>query len=583
MYGQQEINICYGDALVNQHAAFPGIQDGSFDILVANPPYSVRGFLETLPEQERQAYQLTGSINELETANSIEAFFIERAKQLLRTGGVAAIVLPSSILSNGNSVYVRAREILIQYFDIVAIAEFGSGTFGKTGTNTVTLFLRRKPTTPDTAQHYRERVAEWFRGDAADATAACIYQDEHLLARYCAHIQVPLDAYKTLLQSQPDGPWATHLESVYLEKFNASTEVATLYKAKWFKALPSEKQAFEIDKRYLAFVQAIERDKLYYFVMACDQKNPVLIIRSPTETKEQKKFLGYEWSSAKGDEGIKIIKDDKGRHNTPLYDEINRNNFKKLNSLICANFNGDFSSIPDELKSFAKSIALVDIFDFFDFEFDKKISIVSKNAITLFSKYPMKRIDAVAKIVNGGTPDTKKSIFWEGGDICWATLVDTKEKYLTDTQRKITKFGLKHTNLLPIGAVIFSSRATIGQVAIAKVQTSTNQGFKSFVCDEDVIYNEYLYYLLQYLRPVFENLIPSGSKYKELNSGLIQSFKIPVPLSIAEQKAIARECAKIDESASEILKSGFSIADLPEEISRRKKNIFESFISIGII
>ncbi len=69
----------------------PGIQDGNFDILVANPPYSVRGFLETLPEQERQAYQLTGSINELETANSIEAFFIERAKQLLKTGGVAAI------------------------------------------------------------------------------------------------------------------------------------------------------------------------------------------------------------------------------------------------------------------------------------------------------------------------------------------------------------------------------------------------------------------------------------------------------------------------------------------------------------
>ncbi len=59
---------------------------------------------------------------------------------------MAAIILPSSILSNGGSTYIRAREILLQYFDIIAIAEFGSGTFGKTGTNTVTLFLRRKPT-----------------------------------------------------------------------------------------------------------------------------------------------------------------------------------------------------------------------------------------------------------------------------------------------------------------------------------------------------------------------------------------------------------------------------------------------------
>ena len=48
MYGQQYINICYGDALVNRHAAFPEIKDNSFDLLVANPPYSVRGFLETL-------------------------------------------------------------------------------------------------------------------------------------------------------------------------------------------------------------------------------------------------------------------------------------------------------------------------------------------------------------------------------------------------------------------------------------------------------------------------------------------------------------------------------------------------------
>ena len=66
---------------------------------------------------------------------------------------MAAIILPSSILSNGGSAYIRAREILIQYFDIVAIAEFGSGTFGKTGTNTVTLFLRRKKFAPDTAAH----------------------------------------------------------------------------------------------------------------------------------------------------------------------------------------------------------------------------------------------------------------------------------------------------------------------------------------------------------------------------------------------------------------------------------------------
>ncbi len=59
MYGQQDINICYGDALVHEHTAFQQIQNNSFDLLVANPPYSVRGFLETLPEKERYKYTLT--------------------------------------------------------------------------------------------------------------------------------------------------------------------------------------------------------------------------------------------------------------------------------------------------------------------------------------------------------------------------------------------------------------------------------------------------------------------------------------------------------------------------------------------
>jgi type I restriction enzyme M protein len=64
MYGHQDINICHGDALVNQYEAFPGIVDGTFDLLVANPPYSVRGFLETLSEEERKAYTLTKEVND---------------------------------------------------------------------------------------------------------------------------------------------------------------------------------------------------------------------------------------------------------------------------------------------------------------------------------------------------------------------------------------------------------------------------------------------------------------------------------------------------------------------------------------
>ncbi|MFP3835775.1 Eco57I restriction-modification methylase domain-containing protein, partial [Chryseobacterium sp. SIMBA_028] len=90
-----------------------------FSILVANPPYSVKGFLETLPELDRKRYQLIEMVGDKSYSNnnSIEAFFIERSKQLLKPDGVAGIIVPSSILTKGKAkstskttnVYVATR------------------------------------------------------------------------------------------------------------------------------------------------------------------------------------------------------------------------------------------------------------------------------------------------------------------------------------------------------------------------------------------------------------------------------------------------------------------------------------------
>lgn len=401
MYGQQGIQICYGDGLINRHEAFDDIRDGHFDLLVANPPYSVRGFLETLPEEERKAYTLTETINDAETANSIETFFVERAKQLLKSGGVAAIILPSSILSNGGSTYIRAREILLQYFDIIAIAEFGSGTFGKTGTNTVTLFLRRKPTQPDTAEHYRERMEEWFSTDDNQS----VYKDAHLIEQYCTHVGVPLADYQSLLRGEAEGTWKQqeHFQP-YHDKFDKSTELVNLRKQKKFKALPKAEQTAEIAKRYLAYVQGIERDKLYHFCLASDQSNPVLIIRSPSGTKEIKQFLGYEWSSAKGDEGIKLIEDASGKHLTTLYDgpdhanpiRFTRCNSAKLNSHITANFEGVLGTIPTELSEVANPARLVDVLDFSKVVFEKQFSLVTRSSIATITKWQQVPLHQIA-------------------------------------------------------------------------------------------------------------------------------------------------------------------------------------------
>ncbi|MDO4311115.1 MAG: N-6 DNA methylase [Prevotella sp.] len=107
MYGHDETNIIYADAL-QPHSA---LQPNSYDVLIANPPYAVTGFLETLGDSDRAQYTLfNNSINTAKN-NAIETFFMERSAQLMRVGGVAGIVLPVSVLNKGG-IYARAREII---------------------------------------------------------------------------------------------------------------------------------------------------------------------------------------------------------------------------------------------------------------------------------------------------------------------------------------------------------------------------------------------------------------------------------------------------------------------------------------
>lgn len=579
MHGQRDIAICYGDALIKAHPSHPQIADDNFDILVANPPYSVKGFLETLPEAERTAYALTDTATALDTNNSIECFFIERAKQLLKAGGIAAIILPASILSNGNGTYLKTREILIQYFDIVAIAEFGSGTFGKTGTNTVTLFLRRKATAPDTAEHYRERVAEWFAGGLVTDSEQPIYQDEHLIDRYCAHVGVTAADYKTLLQGDAHGPWCTadHFDA-YTAAFNDSTEIKNLTKQKKFNALPQAEQDAEIDRRYLAFVHAIERDKLLHFVLASDQPNPVLIVKSPSDTKAQKQFLGYDWSSAKGDEGIKLIKDAQGRHQTVLYDENDRDNTEKLNALISANFDGRPQHLPENLKPYASTARLVDMLDFSRVTFEKQIGLSPNRTTEDFSWSPTTRLaklDQVAQRVSSLIDPQNNQ-----GTVLYVGL----ENIESNTGKLI---GNLETDYSEIKSTKTSFSA--GDVLYGKLRPNLNKvhlAQKSGICSTDILVlrfqsADHAYFYTNYMLSKHFNAevlrTVSGQQLPRTSWESLRNLKLPIPAPETQQQ-IANECQAVD---NQVTAAKTAIATAQATVDGKIGQIYASTVKLS--
>lgn len=158
------------------------------------------------------------------------------------------------------------------------------------------------------------------------------------------------------------------------------------------------------------------------------------------------------------------------------------------------------------------------------------------------------RLGDVATVVTGGTPSTQVERYW-GGGIPWCTPTDitsTRARYLRATERTLTEAGLRASSatLLPAGALLLCTRATIGELKIADVPIATNQGFKSLVCVPG-INSEFLYYkLLTMKRALVER--GSGSTFLEVGKKDVEALEIDIPEE-DEQTAVARVLADMDD------------------------------------
>lgn len=350
-----------------------------FDVIISNPPYSVSAFKGQMnDDKSKKAFDLYDRLTD--QSSEIECLFIERTKQLLKDGGVAGIILPSSILSN-TGIYTQTREIILKYFDVLAIAEMGSNTFMATGTNTVTLFLKRRNNAD--AFNVEEAVKKLFT-NLQDVTINGI---ENPLQKYITHVweNISIDDYKTLLQKSPNKNIKTH--EIYVEynkKVKAKNE-----QEKWTKIL------------------ALEQDKLLYFILALPQK--VVLVKTGEKNKE-KSFLGYEFSNRRGSEGIHPMQRSKTIDDcTQLYDATTFENPEKASTYIYNAFKGNFDlKINDNLKENITYRNLVDMLNFDRIDFEKNISLSAKKKVKIESKWDIVKIKDLCEIGRGRVINKKE-------------------------------------------------------------------------------------------------------------------------------------------------------------------------------
>ena len=547
MFSQEKINITYADAL-----DFAKFTHKDFDLLISNPPYSVKGFAQTLNKSAYAKFELKDKVSDLDSFNAIECFFIERANSLLASNAKLAIVLPSSILNKGG-IYESTREIILRNFDIIAIVELGSATFGATGTNTIILFANKRETyaSSQDSQSYlnlKDNIEESLSFDNVYLNA--------FLREYCEFMGYNQADFGEFLNGKINEILAkTSAFSEYEKAFLASSEYANLLKSKAYKDAQNQAGKESLKQAsFLKFALEIEKDKLLHF--ALNHKTEVLIVKSPSDLKEQKKFLGYEWSNRKGDEGLKEL------HNpcqSQLFDRENPHNETKINVLIKNAFLNNTNQIPQELEKHAFKARLVEMLDFSRAEFNKAITLnpaTSSSKTNHANPFENSKFELV-KLGEAINENPKSSIQVNQAK------ENTKGKYPFYTSGlNIYRFD----TALISGKNIFLSTGGNALVQFFDGQcaySTDTYAIKSI--DEKEILTQFIYLILQSLTPLINEFYFKGMGLKHLQKKEFKNIQIPKP-PLEIQKQIVSECEKVEKQNSALNKAKQCLKELIKAI-----------------
>jgi type I restriction enzyme M protein len=523
-----------------------------------------------------------GSQNDFELYKSltdkskeIECLFVERTKQLLKENGVAGIILPSSILSN-EGIYTKTREIILQYFDIVAITQLGSNTFMATGTNTVVLFLRRKS---DSHIIQLKETIESVFDSLKDCTLNGIENAVSLYLKYVWH-GISLSDYKSFIQKKPNEKIKNHaLYKEYHPKEN-KLEDFTNGKTSALAIENAEKQLKKINDAFWSRIINLEKEKFLYFVLTYQQS---VVLIEIGEKDDEKRFLGYEFSERRGNEGIHPIQRNKTIDEcTSLFDENFFDNPEKASTYIYKAFNGynDFP-IHESLKNNISYVNLVDMLNFDRANFEKNISLAVKKKVKIESKWKNEKLSVIAKVIKGVTyskgyqvsRETSKIILTADNITLDGNFEIKKKIFLQESFNIASEKKLSANDIF----ICFSSgsKEHLGKVAFIKEDTDFFAGgFMGIIRTNNNVISKYIFQLLNTVLRQIVRDTRSGSNINNLSS-VINEIQIPIPPLEVQQKIVAEieQLEKQEVDLKEKIENGKEQIELIFSDSINKANI----------
>ncbi|MBQ3625817.1 MAG: N-6 DNA methylase, partial [Synergistaceae bacterium] len=539
-------NIIFGDGLEN--ALDKGIRQNKFDILTSNPPYSVKDFKQHL-ELKNNEFNLLDKIGL--NGGEIEVLFIERIAQLVKPKGIAAVILPSSILSSGKS-YIGAREELLKHFYIRAIVTLADKTFQATGTNTVILFLEKFTDIYSDYYYSKDAVHCIYRGAKILHN---FWGDKDILEAYTKQIGVSYDDYIKFIDKElylNELVIVSDYFKMYVDAFNNSYEAKKFRNSPTYKAMSDDDQEEEYLKRFYDYAHVIERDKLLYFALTFGKRT--LIINSPADKNLQKIFLGYDWSDRKGNEGIKML--------TPggkLYDDKDRTAEDTLAAAVRSTFNCDLFAnvlLNDSQSEYAKFMKTCDMLDFSRVSFDKALRLnVESNSSEFWGKYKLIKLGDIASVQKGTAITSSDAV-----PGAYKVVAGGKDYAYTHNEYN------RDENIITISASGSAGFVNYWSEKIFASDCTTVRG-------QDVTATKFIYYYLKSHQGQIYNL-QKGANQQHVYPEDIANIPVPdVPQEI--QRKIVLECDQVEEQRT-------SLSKLIETLKGEIENIFSELDELAV-
>jgi len=558
--GDGDARIISGDGLDNfgKSDKYVGVlksqsrtQDNQvFDILVANPPYSVDGFKNTLSYGD-ETFELYKYLTD--KSAEIECLFVERAKQLVKDNGYAGIILPSSLLTN-SGIYDATRSLLLKYFDIKAIVSLGGGTFMATNTNTVIMFLQRKK-----AEDWVpvKRIVDNFFVDFRDSTCNRI---ENAFSSYVKEVfdNWTLSDYVKFLKREAGEKIVNHdIFKEYKDAFEDSKEYKNLTKSQIYKQMSAEEKQNSLDEIFYKHVWATEKEKLFAFMLTYNKQ--VVLVSSGSKEVE-KAFLGYEFSNRRGHEGIKLYKDKEGKIANKLYSEDDILDSTKVNSYIYKNYmNLPINVVDESLGDHVSVDSLHTLMEFDQANFSNRINVRLKKKLKFESKFPLTKIRKL-------DPEYVQGVIYEKKDesrsptdkvIVTASNIDLETGQLDLEEKRYLRNNLQlsENHQLKSGDIfVCTSSGSLRHLGkstfIDKSLDVYFGGFCAVLRFHDDSFSKYVSIIFK--TPEFRSYVESqlGQNINNLGKNYLLDFKLPVlPPDLCQE--VVGEIEKIEKTEEE--------------------------------